>query len=38
MAIDCPIGVDVFVVVVVCMCFWHRCVFFGIAVCVCVLA
>ena len=34
MAIDCPIGVGVFVVVVACMCFWHRCVFFGMDMCV----
>ena len=34
MTIDCPIGVGVFVVVVACMGFWHRCVFFGVVVCV----
>ena len=33
MTIDCPIGVDVFVFVVVCVCFWNSCVF-GIGVCV----
>ena len=32
MASNCPIGLDYFVVVVACMCFWHRCVFFGIGV------
>ena len=34
---DCPIGLDYFVVVVACLCFWHRCVFFGIGMWVCFL-
>ena len=40
MAIDSPIGVDVFVVGGgMCVCFWHRCVcVFGIGVWVCFLA